>query len=119
MIIAWRISHWVDTYVGRGKMDDKTRQAARLWTLAQPVVSAFVTSVVRDFAARDDAPGPTEKTTPGYEALDLSAGYRFPFGIDVRVILRNLFDKRYPATSDAVAVNAPGRGVSVVVGGSF
>ena len=35
-------------------MDDNTRQAARLWTLAQPVVSAFVTSVVRDFTARDD-----------------------------------------------------------------
>lgn len=35
-------------------MDDKTRQAMRLWALAQPVVSAFVTSVVRDFAARDD-----------------------------------------------------------------
>lgn len=35
-------------------MDDQVRQAARLWTLAQPVVSAFVTSVVRDFAARDD-----------------------------------------------------------------
>lgn len=35
-------------------MDDNTRQAARLWTLAQPIVSAFVTSVVRDFTARDD-----------------------------------------------------------------
>jgi len=35
-------------------LDEQTRQAARLWTLAQPVVSAFVTSVVRDFAARDD-----------------------------------------------------------------
>lgn len=35
-------------------MDAQTRQAAKLWTLAQPVVSAFVTSVVRDFAARDD-----------------------------------------------------------------
>ncbi len=35
-------------------MDDNMRQAARLWTLAQPVVSAFVTSVVRDFTARDD-----------------------------------------------------------------
>lgn len=35
-------------------MDDNTRQAARLWTLAQPVVSAFVTSVVRDFTVRDD-----------------------------------------------------------------
>ena len=35
-------------------MDDKSRQATRLWTLAQPVVSAFVTSVVRDFKDRDD-----------------------------------------------------------------
>lgn len=35
-------------------MDDRTRQAARLWTLAQPVVSAFVASIVRDFSARDD-----------------------------------------------------------------
>lgn len=35
-------------------MDDNSRQAARLWTLAQPVVSAFVTSVVRDFKDRDD-----------------------------------------------------------------
>lgn len=35
-------------------MDAHVRQAMRLWTLAQPVVSAFVGSVVRDFAARDD-----------------------------------------------------------------
>ena len=35
-------------------MDERTRQATRLWTLAQPVVSAFVSSVVRDFSARDD-----------------------------------------------------------------
>ena len=35
-------------------MDEITRQAARQWTVAQPVVSAFVTSVVRDFSARDD-----------------------------------------------------------------
>ena len=35
-------------------MNEGTRQAMRLWTLAQPVVSAFVTSIVRDFSARDD-----------------------------------------------------------------
>ncbi|MCA9011846.1 MAG: sigma-70 family RNA polymerase sigma factor [Planctomycetaceae bacterium] len=35
-------------------MDEKTRQATRYWTLAQPAVSAFVTSVVRDFRDRDD-----------------------------------------------------------------
>ena len=35
-------------------MDERTRQATRLWTLAQPAVSAFITSVVRDFKDRDD-----------------------------------------------------------------
>lgn len=35
-------------------MDERTRQATRQWTLAQPAVSAFVTSVVRDFRDRDD-----------------------------------------------------------------
>lgn len=35
-------------------MDEATRQATRLWTLAQPAVSAFVTSVIRDFRDRDD-----------------------------------------------------------------
>lgn len=35
-------------------MDDHTRRAMRLWSLAQPAVSAFITTVVRDFADRDD-----------------------------------------------------------------
>ncbi len=35
-------------------MDEKTREVARLWTLAQPTVSAFIASLVRDFRDRDD-----------------------------------------------------------------
>ena len=35
-------------------MDERTRKATRQWTLAQPAVSAFLTSVVRDFRDRDD-----------------------------------------------------------------
>lgn len=35
-------------------MDERTRDAMRNWTLAQPVVSAFVASLVRDFSTRDD-----------------------------------------------------------------
>lgn len=35
-------------------MDERTLEAARLWTLAVPTVSAFITSLVRDFQARDD-----------------------------------------------------------------
>ena len=35
-------------------MDDAARQATRLWTLAQPTVSAFLGSMVRNFRDRDD-----------------------------------------------------------------
>ncbi|EMI40852.1 sigma-70 family RNA polymerase sigma factor [Rhodopirellula sp. SWK7] len=35
-------------------MDETARQATRQWTLALPAVSAFVTSMVRDFGDRDD-----------------------------------------------------------------
>mgnify|MGYP003628598093 CR=1 FL=1 len=35
-------------------MDDSTRHATRLWTSAQPVVAAFVASVVRDRRDRED-----------------------------------------------------------------
>lgn len=35
-------------------MNDRTQEVMRLWTLAQPAVSAYVVSVVRDFSARDD-----------------------------------------------------------------
>jgi RNA polymerase sigma-70 factor (ECF subfamily) len=35
-------------------MDPRIREVTRLWTLAVPVVSAFITSLVRDFQDRDD-----------------------------------------------------------------
>ena len=35
-------------------MDETYQQAIRYWTLAQPVVSAYVAAVVRDFRDRDD-----------------------------------------------------------------
>ncbi len=35
-------------------MDEKYQQAIRFWTMEQPVVSAYVTAVVRDFRDRDD-----------------------------------------------------------------
>lgn len=35
-------------------MDELTRKATRLWTSAQPIVGAFVTSVVRDCRDRED-----------------------------------------------------------------
>lgn len=35
-------------------MNERLRQVTREWTLAQPAVAAFLTSVVRDFRERDD-----------------------------------------------------------------
>ncbi len=39
---------------GASIVDENTRKILRQWTLAQPVVSAFITSIVRDFSERDD-----------------------------------------------------------------
>ncbi len=35
-------------------MDEKTKRLTRMWMSAQPIVSSFVSSMVHDFAARDD-----------------------------------------------------------------
>lgn len=35
-------------------MNEQTRQAARMWALAQPAVSAFVASITPDFKFWDD-----------------------------------------------------------------
>lgn len=35
-------------------VDERLRTATRLWTLAQPAVSAFISGIVRDFRDRDD-----------------------------------------------------------------
>ena len=35
-------------------IDKTTREVTRLWTLAQPRISAFVSSMVRDYRDRDD-----------------------------------------------------------------
>jgi outer membrane receptor protein involved in Fe transport len=70
-------------------------------------------------AARDQAPGPTETATPGYGTVDFLFGYRVSSRLDLRFILRNLLDKQYPATSDALAVNAPGRGATLFFSGSL
>ncbi len=50
-----RISKSVETTIETSwTMDDTARQAMRYWTLAQPTVSAFIASLVRDFRDRDD-----------------------------------------------------------------
>ena len=67
-------------------MDEKLIQATRLWTIAQPGVSAFVTSMVRDFRDRDDVL--QEVAVAVFESFDSYDETR-PFGAWVMGIARN------------------------------
>jgi outer membrane receptor protein involved in Fe transport len=60
------------------------------------------------FYAEDDEPGPTEVAMPGWNVFDVSSGYRFDDRIELRFLVRNLFDASYPVSPDARAVLAPG-----------
>lgn len=89
-------------------MDASSRQAARLWTLAQPVVSAFVTSVVRDFSARDDVLQETAVAVmESYERYDPARPFvGWALGIarnQVGIYLRRC--KREPLVFDAETIS--------------
>jgi outer membrane receptor protein involved in Fe transport len=60
-------------------------------------------------AARDGEPGPTEKEIPGHGTLDLGGGWRVGTGVEIRLLVRNVFDQEYPGSSDEAAALAPGR----------
>jgi hemoglobin/transferrin/lactoferrin receptor protein len=57
---------------------------------------------------RDDRPGPTERVIPGYGLVDLSGGWRMSNNLDLRVLGRNLLDKKYFISADTRTVLAPG-----------
>jgi iron complex outermembrane receptor protein len=69
--------------------------------------------------ARDDRPGPTETTTPGYAVVDLAAGTNIGSGIGLGVRVRNLLDHVYPESPDAAATLAPGRAFTISVAKAF
>ena len=67
------------------------------------------------YFVEDDLPGPTEIVTPRYGTLDFSAGWRLSPSVQLRGLVRNVFDTAYPVSPDARAVLAPG--VNAVVHG--
>ncbi len=74
-------------------MDDRILSATKHWTLVQPVVSAFVGSMVRDFASRDDILQETAVAVlQSYERYDESRPFQaWALGIarnQVRLYLR-------------------------------
>ena len=71
------------------------------------------------FLSNDDRPGPSEIDAPGATIVDLSGGWRLSRQIELRGIVRNLFDDAYYASPDPRWVYAPGRSASLTLGFQF
>lgn len=66
-----------------------------------------------------DEPGPTELGRDGYTLLDLGGGFRFSEAIEVRLLVRNVGDRRYFASPDSTADRATGRSFSIGLSGKI
>jgi len=71
------------------------------------------------FLADDDRPGPSEVVAPDARIIDISGGWRFAPGLELRGIVRNLLDDDYYASPDPRWVYAPGRSASVTLNFEF
>jgi outer membrane receptor protein involved in Fe transport len=69
----------------------------------------FRTAVFAD----DSRPGPTEVTTKGYTLVDAGAGWRVHRTLEIRGLVRNIFDVDYLVSPDVRAVLAPGISASL------
>jgi len=69
--------------------------------------------------AEDDRPGPVETKRDSYTTADVGFGWTFARAAELRLQVRNVFDKRYPGSPDANAALAPGRSVMIGLGGTL
>ncbi|HKI01995.1 MAG TPA: TonB-dependent receptor [Thermoanaerobaculia bacterium] len=67
----------------------------------------------------DDRPGPTEVERPGLSVWDVGAGWRITEPLELRILGRNLTDRRYRDSPDEVAPLARGRSFSVGLVGRY
>jgi len=67
----------------------------------------------------DDRPGPVETRRPGYATFDAGLVWHFSDPLEVRVYVRNLGDRLYAGSPDANASLAPGRSISIALGGRY
>lgn len=77
---------------------------------------AFVRSIAY---MEDDRPGPTEVERPGHTVWDLGAGWRITEPLELRVLGRNLTDRRYRDSADEVASLARGRSFTIGLVGRY
>lgn len=87
-------------------------------TLRYSFSRAYVFGRVTSFLSQDE-PGPTELERDGYTLFDAGGGFRFSEAIELRLMVRNLGDRRYYAAADNAADLATGRVVSLAVSGGF
>jgi outer membrane receptor protein involved in Fe transport len=69
--------------------------------------------------AEDDRPGPVETRRPGYATFDAGLVWHFSDPLEARVYVRNLGDRVYAGSPDANASLAPGRSISIALGGRY
>jgi iron complex outermembrane receptor protein len=100
---------------GDAAIDDVA--APNLWVnLRRSFGRAFAFGRLQTVAGHDD-PGPTELERPGYTIADLGGGIRFSERLEVRLLVRNVGDRRYFASPDEAADRATGRSYGLAVSG--
>jgi outer membrane receptor protein involved in Fe transport len=65
------------------------------------------------FYGDDDRPGPSEIAAPSATLVDVGGGWRAVANLELRALVRNLFDDEYYASPDPRWVFAPGRSFSL------
>jgi outer membrane receptor protein involved in Fe transport len=66
-----------------------------------------------------DEPGPTELVRPGYTLFDLGGGFTLNDALEMRLLVRNVGDKKYYGAADDAADLATGRVVTLSVSGTL
>jgi outer membrane receptor protein involved in Fe transport len=122
--LGWGLSGEAAAQISRGTLidddtflDDAPPDNVSL-QLRKAIGRGFAQVRVARFA-RDDRPGPTEVTAPGYTLVDASGGVPLTSHLDLRGLVRNLFDQTYFASPDTRFVFAPGINASVTVVARF
>ncbi|MGH9896640.1 MAG: TonB-dependent receptor domain-containing protein, partial [bacterium] len=122
--LEWGFSGEVAAQISRGALhdddtflDDAPPDNVSL-QLRKAISPGFAQIRVARFT-RDDRPGPTEVVAPGYTLVDVSGGVPLTSYLDLRGLVRNLFDQTYYASPDARFVFAPGINASVTVVARF
>jgi outer membrane receptor protein involved in Fe transport len=111
---AWARGEAVDDNAALDDIAAPNLHAALRWAGASG--SAFVHLFA---VAEDDRPGPVETNRDSYTTADVGFGWTFTRAAELRLQVRNVFDKRYPGSADANAALAPGRSVMIGLGGTL